>query len=485
MAKAQAKAAPAPVEEAASDIEVGSKVTFLGYPADTPETEMILEQGVAYPVVALPATEMVDGVEMETGYILSIPNPDFNPKKKVNAESNPEFLETEVFPEEIELAADEEGGEGVVDDDPLTYEELATYTLEELVEFAKENEVKLTAAQKKKAEVVLDICAKHFELTPAEAEPEPEPEPVKPAKAAAKAKADPAPAKAKAATAKAEAKPAGKAAAKAPAKVKAPAEEVDPDEVPDLDNEDAEVLALIEDAPDLVAVAQELESAVAISEYHLGGVLYHIKKEKVHLQKNKKGKLVDPEYGEPGGFKKFLMDNLNLDYRKATYLIDIYINFTLAGLENPSEVVGRIGWTKASKIAKLVGTEGADVDGLLDAAEKNTVSDLSDIIKEQFTVGGGEGATPGSAGKKVTRITLRFRYVEEEANVIEDTLREASERFGVKPDEALYQIVTDWHAREMASGGEGEEEETQAAPAKGGKAAARAASAKPARAARA
>jgi hypothetical protein len=473
MANAKAKAKPAQAqEEAAPEHAEGSWVRFLGYEKGTKKEEMILNKGESYEVVGLPGQEEVDGELVDTGYVLRLENPDFDPKKKENPDTNPKFLETEVFAEEIEAgeAPDIEG-------EAITYEELAGYSKEELIEFAKANEVKLTAAQKKTPATLLATLAAEFGLEPAAEEEEEEPEtpPAKPETAAAKKKREAAEAK-EAAAAKPAAKPAGKAAAKGAAakpaakgksapKEEEEEEEADPDFVPELEGEDEAVLSLVEGDVDLVAVAQDLESAVAVSEYQLGGVLYHIKKEKLHLATDKKGKLVDPEYGETGGFKKFLMDNFNIDYRKATYLIDIYINFTLAGLENPSEVVGRIGWTKASKIAKLIGVEGADVEGLVDVAEKNTVADLSEIIKEQFT------PSEDGGGSKTTakRITLRFRYLEEEANVFEDALKELADQFGVKPDEALFQLVIDAHAQEIGKGGHAADE---AETTKGGKAAA-------------
>lgn len=481
MAKAQTKAAPAPAE-VAGEIQVGSFITFKGYAQETPKEEQILNVGAEYEVIELP-TE-VDG-EM-TGYVIQLANPDFNKKKKAHPDTNPEFLETEVFDDEITFgevvaeqgAAGGEAGSEEEEEEPLTYEELAGYDKPTLLEFAKANEVKLTAADKKTEASLIAKLAAEFGLVPAEEEAEPEPEtpPAKPETAAAKKKRLAAEAAEAEAAAKAAAKPTkGAAATKAPAKGaaagKSPEGEVDPDEVPDLEGEDENVLALIDGADDLVAVAQDLESSVSATEYQLGGVLYHIKKEKAHLAVDKKGKLINPEYGEPGGFKKFLMDNFNLDYRKATYLIDIYINFTLAGLENPSEIVGRIGWTKASKIAKLVGNPDSDVERLIEAAETNTVSDLSTIIKDEFTPGGGENGNSNGA-PKAKRITLTFRYVEEEANVVEDVLRDAAEKLGVKPEEALFQILADYHARSLAGGEEQEEEQEEAPPARGGRAAA-------------
>lgn len=472
--KGKAAAAPAP-EPTELAIAVGSWVRFLGYDENTADEEKILEDNGEYEVVELPGVEVVDGKEVETGYVIRMANPDFNAKKKVHPDTNPEYLETEVFEDEIELVVDEEeggaasgegegegeGGEGEGEGE-VDYAYLTTLSKEELIELATAEGVKLTAAQKKTAETLVAHLAKTWALDPPPAEP------AKPAAKTGKA-ATAKPAKeTQAATGKAgkgkaaEAKPAakGKGAAAKPAD----ADPVDPDAVPDLEGEDESVLALIEgDNVDLIAVAQDLESNVAVSEYQLGGVLYHIKKEKLHLATDKKGKLLDPEYGEAGGFKKFLMDHFNVEYRKAAYLIDIYINFTQAGIENPSEVIGTLGWTKASKISKYLILENADADALLDAAAKNTVADLSTILKEQFDLdGGGEGSGSGAKG---TRVTLRFRYLEDEANTFEDALKSMADQWGIKPEDALYQIVIDAHAREVAGGGAEQEEEQPETPA--------------------
>lgn len=475
MAKTQTKQAQEPE---AAIIPVGGWARFLGYPKNTPKEEQILVAGESYEVIEEPGFEEIDGKEEETGYILRLPNPDFDDSKK-ESDDNPAFLETEVFPDEVEE------GEAPAEDDPVTYAELAGYSLEELIDFAKANDVKLTAAQKKKPELALAAIAKEFELEPEEAE-EPETPPAKPETAAAKKKREAAEAAAKAAAdkpaGKGATKPAGKAEAKPSTKGKGDDqgeehEEQDPDFVPDLEGEDEEVLALVEGDVNLIDVARDLESQASISEYRLGGVLYHIKKEKLHLATDKKGKLLEPEYGEAGGFKKFLMDNFNIDYRKAAYLIDIYINFTLAGIESPAEVIGNIGWTKASKISKLVSAEDADVAGLIEAAEKNTVQDLSEILKEQFSPDGGS-SSGSDAGAKKTRVTLKFRYLEEEGNTIEDALKELSELWNVKPEEALLQAVIDVHSAELGKGkgstkggkgdDDGDEGAQSSAPAKGG-----------------
>lgn len=497
---AKGKGKAVETQAAPGEIVLGSMVIFAGYPEDTDPAEMVLEADGEYEVVGLPEAVTIDGVEEMSGFILRLANPAFNAKKKEHPDTNPAFLETEVFEEEITLADDnvvatvpagkgaaadpeaegnDEGGEG---DEPIDLAYLRTLTKEDLIELAKAEDVKLTPAQKKTAETIVAHLAKVWELEEVEEEPPvPEtPAPTTRGKAAAKPAAEAAATTGKGKGAAATAKPAATTKpAAAPKTPTPPADPVDPDEVPDLDpaSEEEGVLALIANEADLIAVAQDLESEVATNEYRLGGILYHIKKNKLHLATDKKGNLIEPEYGLPGGFKKFLMDNFNVEYRKATHLIDIYVNFTQAGIENAAEVVGNIGWTKASKIAKPIGMEDADVDGLLDAAEKNTVVDLSAIIKEQFTVGGTPG-TPGTAGTTLNRTTLRFRYVEEEAAVIEDALKALADNFGINPEAALFQAVTDAHARMVSGDAEPAETETETPPAatgrRGGRATARA-----------
>ena len=435
---AKAKQAPVAEEVEGAVIEVNSNVRFLGYDEETPEDERILEEGGIYPVAELP--------NGDAGFILRAPNPEFNAKKKASA-TNPEFVEVEVFEEEIELA-DEEGEEGE-EGEELTLEVLDGMNKAELLALAKEEGVTLTAAQKKTEDSIRAALVEALELD-AEVEEEQEEEqeeetPPAKGKAAAKtatkpaakaaAKEEAAPAKGKGKAAAKEATPAkGKAAAKSAAKP-APKAPVEEEELPDLEGEDESVLALIEEnRDDLVTLAQNIESEVSASEYRLGGVFYHIKKEKAYLS-------VDggEQYDEKGGFQKFLIDYTNIGYRKAQYLIEIYIAFTQAGIADAAEVVAKLGWTKAQKIAAPMLQEGADVDELVSLAENNPVVDLSEILKEQFEVGGSK--TPG---EKKSRVTLRFRYTEEEGAIIEDILNVAGEKMGTSGEQAMFQILSEW-----------------------------------------
>lgn len=308
--------------------------------------------------------------------IVSIDNPNFDKKKKEHPETNPKVIEVQVFANELEVVEDE-----------------------------------------------------------AEAEPEAAPAPA--AKKSAKAAAAPAKAAAKEAT-----KPAGKkvaaAAKKAVKKEEPAAEPVDPDAVPDLETEDADVLALVQGSEDLIATAQELDQSVATSEYQLGGVLYHIKKDKLHHALADDAGNVLTEYAEKGGWEKFVQDYFNMEYRKAQWLVEIYVHFSLAGVTDAAAQVAAMGWTKAKTIAKELTREGANVEDLLTLASENTVADLSEAIKSSEHVG-------GTKGEKVKRVTLKFRYLEAEGSTVNGILEAAKDALGLKDiGEALMKIVTDW-----------------------------------------
>lgn len=234
------------------------------------------------------------------------------------------------------------------------------------------------------------------------------------------------------------AKTAGKKAAPAPVAAAEPEGEAeDPDAMPDLEGEDEEVLALINGERDLIEVAQELEATAATSEYRLGGVLFHIKKDKAFL--NVEG---GEQYGEKGGFGTFLKDYFNIEYRKAMYLIDIYVAFTQAQIENPAEAVARMGWAKASKIARPMQLEGANPTDLVSLAESNTLADLSTAIKEQVEVGGTR--TPGTS---VTRTTLKFRLLEQAGATVTQVLEAVQSAQSFKDiGEALVYVISDWAA---------------------------------------
>lgn len=389
--------------------KVGQVVKFLGYSEDVAEAEQVLTEGGQYKIVEVNPEEEMIAFEVE--------NPDFNPKKKVS-ESNAETVVVEVFFDEVEEVeakpakkaakaaqeeeADDEGEEG--DDEGDDEEEEAP---------APKKAAAKTSAKKAPAKKAAKV----------EESDEDDEEEAKPAKKApAKKTAAKAPAKG---AAKTEAK--GK---KAPAKAKEEKAE-ESDELAPLENEDEDIVALVEGSENILELASELVEEGAELDYRLGGVLYHVR-----LSKEYQG--LDDRYKENGGFGLYVKEHLNIEYRKAMYLIDIYYKFNLFGIA--ADKVKEIGWTKAAKIAAVMTEDNAE--DLVELAEENTVADLQDTIKEQYVAGKGEGKV-----EKKKRVTFKFRLFEENATVVTEILEEAAQTLGTKDLATVFEhIVTEWGA---------------------------------------
>jgi hypothetical protein len=350
--KTAAAAKTAPAKTAA----VGNFVEFLGYDAGVPEQEQLLTKAQAYEVI-----EVTEG-----GVVVKFTNPDFDSKKKVDAEKNPEFLETEVFNNECTLV-----------DAPADAVAAPAAVVTKIKSGKTPKIPAAPAAKEKPAKVVKEKVVK----------------PPKPPKVV-----------------------------------------VDKDALPVLseEQEDADVLAIVNESEDLVATAQELEGNIGKNEYHLGGVLYHIKKSGSYKELNE-------AYKENAGFAAFTKDYLNVDYRKAMNLIDISVTFSQLGIENPAERVSQIGWTKASKITSPLREEGAVAEDLLKLAEENTSADLSIAIKEQTVNVGGTKGTPAK------KVTIKLRYFEAEASSIMMAISTAKNQQALASDEdALSFIIDEW-----------------------------------------
>lgn len=221
----------------------------------------------------------------------------------------------------------------------------------------------------------------------------------------------------------------------------APAEQPASDDLPELAQEDGDVLALVEGADQveggLIGIAQGLEDEIESKNFQLGGILYHIKRDKAYEE-------LDERYKEAKGFDLFVQENFKFSYRKAMNLIDIYVSFNQLNIENAAQVVAELGWTKASKLATAMDDENAA--DLIELARNNTVEGLTDAIKAANVEVGG---TPGEVRR---RITLKLRYWEDEGQSIEQTLNAVKEQQGLKTiEDAFAFIVTEFN---LGQGGE-------------------------------
>lgn len=383
--------------------EVGDVVNFLGYSEEVPEEDQNLVVGQSYTVVDI-------DTENES-VIVEIDNPDFNPKKK-ESEDNSRTLQVDVFFDEVAIAADDEPEEAPK---------------------AKAKPAAVKAATKPVAKAKPAAKALPEEEASEEDEPEDEPEEAPKAKAAAKpAKATTKPAKA-ATKPVAKGKAATKTAAKGKGKVKAaPVEKEEVDPYPALAEEDGEILELIEgvEGEELIELAREVAEDSAAVDYKLGGILYHLRLGKAYQEAGN-------EYAEKGGFGLFIKEKLNIEYRKAMYLIDIYYKFNLFGID--AEKVRELGWTKCSRIASVMTEHNADE--LVELAEESTLADLSDTIKETYS------KTSVATGEKRKKITFKFRLWEDQADAVKGILEGVTEQMGFKdPAEAFEHIVVEWAA---------------------------------------
>jgi hypothetical protein len=210
-----------------------------------------------------------------------------------------------------------------------------------------------------------------------------------------------------------------------------------------------------ENEGNLTAIAQELEVQSATSEYHLGGVLYHIKKSGEYKTVD------DGAYDKDGGWNEYVQTYFNVQYRKAQYLIEIYTAFSLKNITDAASVVAQMGWSKAAKIARPM-LDGFDAEELIEAASNNTVEDLSTIVKETTH----EGGSAGTKGDRINKITIKFRLANDDAVTANSVLTQAMEELGVKDiADALMVILTDYAANNQRGAESEADEAQQRAPA--------------------
>ena len=199
----------------------------------------------------------------------------------------------------------------------------------------------------------------------------------------------------------------------------------------DVSNEDDEVLALVEEADDLCTLAKECLEDTAYMEWRLGGVLHHVLQDKAY-------EALSDTYVGKGGFERYCINDLGIKYRKARYLINIYVDFSNAGLNGHD--LARIGWTKARNLLKVLDENNAQE--LIALAEANTVESLVDEIKimeEKMT----PDKTTTEVGETAKKMSFKFHYYEDEASFIAQSLQQVMDAEGIETEaEAMYAIVT-------------------------------------------
>lgn len=390
-AKAKAKTKAKPKKAA---FKKGQEVVFTGFTAETeeeyPDNAELLEQDEVYEIASV--TESDDN---ETAYLLRAENPDFDEDKR-ETKANPSHILVDVFSDEIsgdvpeseEEEDEEEEDEGDEDEGE-----------EEEDEEEDEEEEEEPAPRSKKKTKKKSVSKKKGKK-----------------KAASKKKTK----------------------KKSSKKISTRADDEDEEEVdPDLrdmiilteEEEDQEILDLVNESDDVVELAQEYVEEAMATDYKLGGILYHVKISKAYKEANKGA------YAGKGGWADFVSNELNLEYRKAQYLVDIYTKFNKYGIGG--DKVAELGWTKAAQVSRVMSADNAEE--LVALAESSSVEDLKDTVRESYAV---KGATPG---ERVKRITLKYRLAEEAGQIIAEYMNAAAETLNLdNPSEVFQHVVTEW-----------------------------------------
>ena len=363
-------------------IKLGDVVAFLGFSDSPPKHGELLEEGAEYEIAGV--NEATD--ETEGSYRLKVENPDYDPGRR-KSKDNPEFIEIDVFGDEVELAE--------------TQPAKAKAKAEEEAPAPK----KRGRPKKVKEETVEEVAPKKRGR----------PKKVKEEVAEEQ-----------------EAAPKKRGRPKKLRDEQPATEHVDPD-LRDMiilspDEEDAEIVALINESDDICALAEEASEESAATDYRLGGILYHVRLSGAY-------KDLDEKYAAKGGFGVYVEERLSVGYRKSMYLIDIYAKWNKYGL--PSEKVQEIGWTKAQEIARVMNADNAEE--LVELAEGNTVTDLKETIKESYVRKGED------TREVVKRVTFKFRLVENAAVAVREYFEMAKAHLGYDKDEDVFEaIVTEW-----------------------------------------
>lgn len=385
------------------NVKKGEKVVFKGYSQEQADGEDYLVEGESYDVVEVNAEDK--------SVVVRIDNPNFDPKKK-ESDKNAKTILLDVFEEEFTIPAAKGSAKAAVKAAPVKGKAPAKAVAEE-----EEEEEQAEEAPKAKGKAPVKAAVKAVGKAAKKA--------VAPAKSKLKAKAEP-----------------------------EEAESSDPYSDLTEENEDAEILGLVNEAESLLDLAKEVSEEANAIEYRLGGVLFHVRKTGAFKE-------LDARYEEKGGFGLYVLEQLNVEYRKAMYLVDIYYKWNKFGLD--AAKVASIGWAKAAKIAAVMTEDTAEE--LLDLAETNTVADLIENIKTSYKEVGGT-RTPGD--KKVLK-TFKFRLFEDQAAAVEAVLNATAASMEFKNlDSAFEHIVMEWateHAVEAEAPASAKSKKT--APVKG------------------
>lgn len=129
------------------------------------------------------------------------------------------------------------------------------------------------------------------------------------------------------------------------------------------------------------------------------------------------------EYKNWGFLKaeEFAKSDLGMEYR--TFMNRVHIGRVITQLGISSDTITKIGASKFKEIALLMGedTTQAQINKLIDKAEKSSFRELQDYVKK--------ARIEHQGGESIKRTTLVFKFRDDQAEIVNTALEEAISKF--------------------------------------------------------
>lgn len=191
---------------------------------------------------------------------------------------------------------------------------------------------------------------------------------------------------------------------------------------------DSKSVQILLESKDMLTAAKELSVAVEETFISLGGVLSHIYDTGAHTHLGYTGKR---------SFADYMLNELNIQYRKGMYLIEIYKVARRYNLDERK--IAEIGWSKMKEIASKIEAENASE--LLDYAHTHTREELVAHVRKTYVKAGTATDDPG----RVLKTRMSFNFFGDQAEVVTRALASASAQIdNATPENALNLICAEW-----------------------------------------
>lgn len=166
--------------------------------------------------------------------------------------------------------------------------------------------------------------------------------------------------------------------------------------------------------------------------FELGGVLSRIQTESWYADKGYEN------------FRAYVESEGGMQYRKAMYLVSIYVNLTNAGVSWDS--VKALGWTILKDLAQYLTPE--NVDEWVEAIKGMTVLQAQEYIRAKTTnVDAGSNSDEATAQATTALTTVTFKVHEDQKATIRDAIAKNKKEAGTEFDAvALENICLDYLA---------------------------------------